>query len=810
MNDTPLWDAPGEAHRLIAKALAELVADDPAVPPHPYISRHLADHAARGDVLDDDHVPPALLPWESGNNVRALLRRSGPGDHQEWLRAWARIEPFARDADPESRLTSLQLAHFAASGRRVPLAARPGARGRTPGSRITPLWSDWTAQDNVLAVCGVPVESLACLTTADGRTLLAGGDSEGTIRRWERHGVPFGTPLRTGGGAIRHLLPLGDGRLVSGGADGAVRLWHGERGLPLAAPVHRPHTWVSALALHTPPQSPPCVVVAYGDGALVALDAVRLAPVDIALPLPAADGAPVVVAAVACEGQEGQEGQEGCERPERPERPERWEGTEGQGTALVLAQGRRVTLHRPGRKPVHLAEHRDEVRAVVPLTTPGRFATCDDSGAVRIWDAAAGRETAAAAQSPAGAVIAVAPVTVDGREAVVAAGIDHTLRVWDAATGSPVGAPLAGHTAPPVALAALPGATDAYIVSASGDGTLRRWRLAGHGSRPRPPLRRPVTAAALPGREIAGPGLLVAVADRTGATLWDAETGRGRPLPVRKSPVTAFAWAAAVRPDEGPLLATAHTDSAVRLWSLDAGGGTRAPVPAGELLRHSLPVQAMVAFPADDRSLLATAGADGWVCLWDLAGRELLRRWTGHRLSVRDVTVLTGAGGTLVVSAGADGALRFWDPAAGASAAGPVVHCGQRGVHALAVVEPGDGEGALLASGGEDGTVRLWDAVTLAPSGDALDAADGPVTALVAFRTPAGRTVLAAAGPGGTVQLWDVAARRPLLRLVTGNPLSVLAVRWDDGAPSGHDGTPVLLAAGQAGVCVLGVHLERG
>lgn len=51
-----------QIHRQIAEALASLVSDDPQTPPHPYISRYLAQHAARGHVLDDAHVPPQFCP----------------------------------------------------------------------------------------------------------------------------------------------------------------------------------------------------------------------------------------------------------------------------------------------------------------------------------------------------------------------------------------------------------------------------------------------------------------------------------------------------------------------------------------------------------------------------------------------------------------------------------------------------------------------------------------------------------------------------------------------------------------------------
>ncbi|MET7762360.1 benzoate transporter [Streptomyces sp. NPDC005393] len=773
MSDAKAWAAADDAHRLIAKALAGLVAEDPTIPPHPYLSRHLADHAARGNVLDDAHVPLAVLPWESSKNVRTLLRQAGAGQHQDWLEAWAVIEPFVRDADPDSRLTSLHLAHHAATRRRTPLAGLPAARRGLAGSRITPLWSDWTVPGNVLAVSDILVESLAHTTTSDGRNLLISGDSHGTIRMWETHGVPFGVPLHTYGGAIQHLLPLQADLFVSGGTDGAVRVWDTLRGRLLAEPVRRPRTWVSGLTLHTPADAPQCILVAHSDGRLTALDTATFQPVDT--PLPDLDAAPAILTGIGL--------------------------AETDGMALAIAQGRQVCVWRPGQDVVRTEQHQDEVRAVVDLPVPGRYATCDDSGHIGFWDAATGRRTAAATPSPAGSVIALAALLVDGEQAVVSAGIDHTLRVWNADTGHPIGGALEGHTAPPLALTELPGDSQALVVSAGADKTLRRWKLAGHGSRPARVVRRPVTAAALPSWAIAAPSLLIAVADEAGTALWNAETGRHVRLPAGESTVTAFAWATVCG---DPLLLTAHSDAGIRIWSLDAGNGG-APGSRGKLVNHSIPVQAMEAFTDGERTLLATGSGDGSVRLWDLGRQRQLARWDDHMLSVRDIAVLDTEDGALVVSAGADGTVRLWDPATGPSGR-PPIHCGQQGVHTVATVPPRHGEAALIASGGEDGTVRLWDAATLRAAGDRFDAGDGPVTALVSFRTPAGRPCLAAAGPSGTIHVWDVTARTHLLRIVTGNPLSTLAIRRTSEPDAEH---PVLLAAGTAGVCVFGVHLER-
>ncbi|MER5659974.1 WD40 repeat domain-containing protein [Streptomyces mirabilis] len=777
-DDSKAWADTKDAHRLIAEALARLVAADPTIPPHPYLSRHLAHHAARGEVLDDAHVPLAVLPWESSANVRTLLRQSdavSAARRQEWLEAWARIEPFIGGAGPDSRLTSLHLAHHAATRPRTPLDT---SAARVSGSRVTPLWSDWTAQDNVLAVSETRLESLTRTTTTDGRSLLVSGDNHGTIRMWEPHGVPAMAPLHTYGGAVQHLLPLPGDLLLSAGTDGSVRVWHLTRGQLLAEPVHRPGTWVSALTLFAVKDAPEVVLVAHSDGRLGALDPVTFRPVDT--PLPSLDPAPALLSGVGLGGAEGM--------------------------ALAVAQGRRVRVWDPRRADGYTYEHEHEgaVRALVDLAAPGRYALCDDSGYIGFRDASTGRETAVAPAPPAGPVVALTALTVAGRAAVASGGSDHTLRVWDARTGAAIGGPLEGHTAPPVALTTLPGTSQTLIVSAGADHTLRRWKPGGPGVGAGRAVRRPVTAAALSGPGSTAGAPLIAVADELGTALWDTGTGRPVALPAGQVPVTAFA-SARVRGE--PLLVTAHSDAGIQLWSLDRGAHA-APARLAGLLGHSLPVRSMAAFPHDGRTLLVTGGADGTVRLWDLDRVCALACREDHLLSVRDVAVLDTARGPRIVSAGTDGTVRLWDPVTLRPVGAPL-HCEQRVVNAVAAVPVDEPDGAeLVASGGEDGTIRLWDPGTGRPVGRRLDIADGPVAALAFFRTATGRPCLAATGPGGTIHLWDTDTGSHLLRIVTGSPLGALDA-LDARQPGGpHPEHPVLLAAGVAGVCVFDIRME--
>ncbi len=140
------------------------------------------------------------------------------------------------------------------------------------------------------------------------------------------------------------------------------------------------------------------------------------------------------------------------------------------------------------------------------------------------------------------------------------------------------------------------------------------------------------------------------------------------------------------------------------------------------------------------RDLLATAGADGAVRVWDLRTRTrvLALRTEIHRRSGHDALALAMAfssDGALLASGHVDGAVHLWNMATGEEV--PVKLRHEASVGALAFAP----DAATLATGGLDSNLKLWD-VTAALAGEARR---------TLHRQPAAVTALAYTSDGASI-----------------------------------------------------------
>ncbi|HWE01010.1 MAG TPA: c-type cytochrome domain-containing protein [Tepidisphaeraceae bacterium] len=190
---------------------------------------------------------------------------------------------------------------------------------------------------------------------------------------------------------------------------------------------------------------------------------------------------------------------------------------------------------------------------------------------------------------------------------------------------------------------------------------------------------------------------------------------------------------------DGTLLATAGEDGVVRLWESATGKSD------GELTGNDSPTVGLCFSP--DGAKVAGVSKDKAIHVWDVASRKPF----GHVESPNEIRcVAFVAAGKQVAVGGADGLIRLWalpDAADGEMKAGKIFKGHEGPVNALSVI-PGDD--AHFLSGGQDSTVRRWNLDSGAAS---KQLKNGSPVFGVAARKDGKRW--ASVGEDGVAKLWN-------------------------------------------------------
>jgi|GEM_PF-607862 len=293
-----------------------------------------------------------------------------------------------------------------------------------------------------------------------------------------------------------------------------------------------------------------------------------------------------------------------------------------------------------GSELFHLEDHIGNVTSVAFSYDGQHIASVGDDRRVRVWDVASGTEVIRMEGDEASSPALSLGFSPDGSR-IVSGGYEGGVIVWDVASGMMIRR-LVGHTQGVSSVRFSPDGQ--RIVSGGGDGSVRVWdavngeelsRLYGH-------IRN------VPSVEFSQDGQRIVSGGSDGSIrVWDVTNGES----VAQSEIHAINMSSIGFSRDGKHIAFGGYDGSIRVWDISSGE------EVARLEGHTSRVSA-VGFSPDGKRLVF-GGYDGSIRVWDMSSGEEMARLEGHTSRVSAVGF--SPDGQYIVSVSDDQSLRVWD-----------------------------------------------------------------------------------------------------------------------------------------------------
>ena len=595
-----------------------------------------------------------------------------------------------------------------------------------------------------------PIKTLEIASSAtsaafspDGKFMVSGG-ADGKVRLWNlSSGVARGAPLDGPDRFVVRVAFSRDGkRVVSGGANGNLRLWNVDSDTYDAKSLEG-HSGRIVSVMFSPDGKR--VLSASSDGTVRSWDVESASSVG---ELSIGQRDMVMSVAFSLDGTRAVSGS-------------------FDGTLRLWDVESGSAIHQP------LTGHQDRVMSVAFSPDATRIVS-GSYGALRLWDAERGEPIGEPLMGHNGMVVSVA-FSPDGTR-IVSGSYDGTVRLWDVESGSAIGMQLKEldleeawfNLETVVGVGFNPDGT--RVVSGSYDGTLRLWDVDSGSAIGQPTANMSDMVESI---ALSPDGTLVVSGGYDGTVqLWEVDSGEpiGTALDGHDHAVVRVAFS-----QDGESILSVGVDGTVRLWRLEDGMSV-----AESLYGHDGPVVS-AAFSVDGKRI-ATGDDKGTVRMWRVDSGEPIGKLLNHDSGVLGLAFSPDG---KHIASGTDSAVQLWNVESG-SPIGRRLEGHSGWVRAVAFSP----DGKRIASGGDDGTVRLWEVESGSPIGAPLEGHGGWVWS-VAFSQDSKRV---ASGYGnGTVRLWSIETGTPVGAPLKGRKNWVARVAFsEDGKraiSSGHDRT---------------------